>query len=149
MPACAGICQHERASSPLRRSRYDSGSGHSLRSETPWFPRSRPPLAIRCPSATIRQDHSLSQAPVATPASLPRSHLRRLLPPLTACRLHFAPAPARRTRPLETIGVDDGYLGCAFPDGYAQTPLGLRCSLSSRRSRIFFQQSHTLMAALF
>jgi len=56
--------------------------------------RSRPPLAIRCPSTTIRQNHSLSQAPVATPAALPRSHLRQLLPPLVACRLHSTSAPA-------------------------------------------------------
>ena len=44
-------------------------------------------------SPTIRQDRSLSQAPVATPATLPRYHLRRLLPSLTACSLHSAPAP--------------------------------------------------------
>lgn len=55
----------------------------SLRSETAWFTRYRPSLAIRRPSATIRQDRSLSQAPVATPAALPRYHRRRLLPPLT------------------------------------------------------------------
>jgi hypothetical protein len=48
---------------------------------------------------------SLSQALVATPAALPRFHLRRLLPPLTACRLHSAPAPARRTRLLESVGA--------------------------------------------
>lgn len=107
-PADAGGCQRERASSPLRRSRSDSGSGLSLRSETACLPCSRTPLAIRCPSATIRQDCSLSPTPAATPASLPHSRLRRLLPPLTACRLHFAPAPARRTRPLELVGVDDG-----------------------------------------
>ena len=116
--------------------RYDFGSGPSLRSETAWFPRSRTPLATRCPSATIRQDHSLSQAPVATSAALPRSHLRRLLPPLTACRLHFAPAPTRRICPLEALGIDVSYLGFAFHAGYAQMPLGLRCSLSLRRSRL-------------
>jgi len=74
----------------------------SLRSETAGFTRYRPSLAIRRQSTTIRKDRSLSQAPVATPAALPRSHLRRLLPPLTACRLHSAAAPARRTRPLES-----------------------------------------------
>jgi len=70
--------------SALRRSRSDSGSVRSLRLETAWFTRYRPSLAIRRPSATIRQDRSLSQAPVATPAALPRYHLHRLLPPLTA-----------------------------------------------------------------
>ena len=105
MPADAGSFERERAGSPLRRSRSDSGSGHSLRSETPWFQRSRTPLAIRRPSTTIRQDRSRSQALVATPAALPRFHLRRLLPPLTACRLHSAPAPARRTRLLESVGA--------------------------------------------
>ena len=85
----------------------------SLRSETAWFTRYRPSLAIRRPSATIRQDRSPSQAPVATPAALPRCHLRRLLPPLTACRLHSAPAPARRTRPLEP--KDGGEVSEAAP----------------------------------
>jgi hypothetical protein len=58
-------------------------------------------------------------------------------------------APARRIRTFETLGIEDGYKGYAFGSGYAQTPLGFRCSLSLRRSRIFFQQSHTLMAASF
>lgn len=39
--------------------RFDSGSGRSVRSETAWLPRSLPLLAIRRPSATIRQDRSL------------------------------------------------------------------------------------------
>ena len=95
MPAEAGFFFRERAGSSLRSFHSDSGSGHSLRSETPWLQRYRLPLAIRRPSTTIRQDRSPSQAPVATPAALPRFHLRRLLPSLMACRLHSAPAPAR------------------------------------------------------
>ena len=114
----------------------DSGLTPSPRFRAP--SRYRPSLAIRRPSTTIRQDRSLSQAPVATPAALPRYHLRRLLPPLTACRLHSAPAPARRIRPLES--KDEVRSAGLRPPrfGYAQTPLGLRCSLSLRRSRDFF-----------
>jgi hypothetical protein len=37
MPADAGIFQRERAGSSLRRFSSDFGSGHSLRSETPWL----------------------------------------------------------------------------------------------------------------
>jgi len=89
-------------------------TGHSLRSETAWFPRSRPPLAIRRPSATIRQDRFWSQAPVATPATLPHFHRRRLLPPLMACRLHSAPAPARRALSL----LEEGKVSRAAPSAF-------------------------------
>jgi hypothetical protein len=37
VPADADISKHERASSPLLRSRYDSGSGPSLRLEIAWL----------------------------------------------------------------------------------------------------------------
>ena len=76
----------------------------SLRSETAWFTRYRPSLAIRRPSATVRQDRSPSQAPVATRAALPRYHLRRLLPPLTA--VACTPLPrlrAERSRSFEKV----------------------------------------------
>ena len=80
--------------STLRRSRYDSGSRPFAAVRDGLVPRSQPPLAIRRLSATIRQDRSPSQAPGATPAALPRSHRRRLLPPLTAAA--YTPLPHLR-----------------------------------------------------
>jgi hypothetical protein len=111
MPASAGILPAlasalDPPALPLR-----FGSNRSLRSETAWFPRSRPPLANRRPSATIRQDRTLSQAPGATPAALPRSHRRRLLPPLRI----FAGTPLPRLRAEHTRSGEAGQFqpGCA------------------------------------
>jgi hypothetical protein len=87
-------------------------------------PRSRPPMAIRRPGTTIRQDRSRSQAhrsrhrrPCRAPAGTDSFlHSRPVA-------LRSAPTPARRPFPLD-------------PKGDAQTPLGCRCSLSLHRSRI-------------
>jgi hypothetical protein len=60
-------------------------------------------LAAASRDASPKRDpsrgHSLSKGQVATPAALPRSRLRRLLPPLSPSSLHFVPAPWRRASP--------------------------------------------------
>ena len=113
MPAGAGIfsssrfrARHSGAPAPI------PARVRSLRSETAWFTRYRPSLAIRRPSATIRQDRSPSQAPVATPAALPRYHLRRLLPPLTA--VACTPLPRLRAERSRSYENGFGQPGCAL-----------------------------------
>lgn len=97
--------RHSGASAPI------PSRVRSLRSETAWFTRYRPSLAIRRPSATIRQDRSPSQATVATPTALPRYHLRRLLPSLTAVACTSLPhLRAERSRYFEGSGQP----GCAL-----------------------------------
>ncbi len=74
----------------------------SLRSETAWFrAHSRLwRLVVRArPLARIAP----SQARDATPAALPRSHRRRLLPPLPPAP-PLRPRPPRRTQPLDPRG---------------------------------------------
>lgn len=115
--------------------RYDSGSGRSVRSETAWLPRSLPLLAIRRPSATIRQDRSLRrlrsrhQRPCRASAVADSSLRSRPLAftPLRTCATHTSARTGIRDRP--------GFASRLIR--FAQTPLGLRCSLSLRRSRDF------------
>ena len=102
------------------RSRARSGapastpaSVHSLRSETAWFRadgRLWRFVARARPFARIAPGRRLA---VATPAALPRSHRRRLLPPLMARRLHSTPAPARRTCSLDNLVRSSARLGSA------------------------------------
>jgi len=106
-----------------KRRIQDAGRGRNFLARasavgTPVLPAPIPALAIRCgrrrlgyrahgrlwryvararPFARIAPTRRLA---VATPAALPRSHLRRLLPPLLACRLHSALAPMRRALSL-------------------------------------------------
>lgn len=136
------VLPHSSGGTPQRP---DAGQGR-----LGWRERVRPPLRCSAPTAapatrcrrrrlgsaltaasgdsSSGHDHSpgslpVAGSPVATPAALPRSRRRRLLPPLPACRLRSAPTPARRPVPLD-------------PGGDAQPPLGCRCSLSLHRSRI-------------
>ena len=51
------------------------------------------------PKRDPSRGHALSWGQVATPVALPRSRLRRLLPPLPPSSLHFEPAPRRRALP--------------------------------------------------
>ena len=101
----------------------DSGSGCSLRSETPWLPRSRPLLAIRRPSATIRQDRSLRrlrsrhQRPCRASAGADSSLLSRPLA-CTPLRLCATDAPAR------TVADDPAGFAARLVRA-AQAPLGL------------------------
>ena len=104
MPACAEIFQRERSRAPLRCSRFDSGSrpfaavGRRLGSRA--HGRLWRYVARARPFGRIAPGRRLA---VATPAALPRSHRRRLLPPLMARRLHSTPAPARRTCSLDNL----------------------------------------------
>lgn len=110
-----------------------SGSGRSVHSETAWLLRSLPLLAIRRPSATIRQDRSLRrlrsrhQRPCRASTVADSSLRSRPLAftPLRTCATH--------TSARTGIGVRPGFASRLIR--FAQTPLGLRCSLSLRRSR--------------
>jgi hypothetical protein len=123
MPAGAGILSAFASAfdAPLLPLRY--GARLSLRSETASFPRSQPPLAGSRPSATSRQDRALSQVPGATPAALPRFHVRRLLPSLAA----VACTPLRA---CATTAIAHGrgrfQPGCAlpFPDTLSRRAAG-------------------------
>jgi hypothetical protein len=52
--------------------------------------------------------------------------------------LAFTPLRTRATRASARTGIDDRQGFASRLIRFAQTPLGLRCSLSLRRSRIFF-----------
>jgi len=145
-PLCFRCCSHRRtpcnAPTPARGSLVStSGIGPPLRCSAPTSApaircgRRRLGSALTAASGDSSSEHDRSPgslpvagSPVATPAALPRSRRRRLLPPLPACRLRSAPAPARWPVPLD-------------PEGDAQTPLGCRCSLSLHRSRIRSERS--------
>ena len=95
---------------------------------------------------TIRQDRSPSQAPVATPAALPRYHLHRLLPPLppVAC----TPLPHLRADRSRSFEMGQSQPGCALR---VSETLKRRWASDARsrlhRSRIRSEQSHTQRAA--
>ena len=108
--------------------RSDFGSGLSLRAETAWL-RAHGRLwrfVVRArPFARIASARGLS---VATPAALPRSRRRRLLPSLRP--IAFAPLPrlrAARSRSTREVTLRRRW--------------GCRCSLSLHRSRICSEQS--------
>ena len=87
--------------------RFDSGSSRSMRSETAWLPRSRPLLAIRRPSATIRQDRSLRklrsrhQRPYRASTAADSSLLSRpfAFTPLRTCAPHTSARTINDNRP--------------------------------------------------
>ena len=123
------------AVAPLRLTAF------SLRSETACLPFAGRLWRYVAQARPFARLVSVRKGPSTTPAALPHSRRCRLLPPLTAFRLHAAPAPAR-DQPTGIVSR------LRPPFSNAQTPLGLRCSLSSRRSRIRSQQSHTQREAL-
>lgn len=98
-------------------------SVHSLRSETAWFPRSRPPLAIRRPSATIRQDRFRSQTRGCDTGGL------TALPPSPTPPSAHGLSPALHSRNCAAHVL-------ARQLGFAQEPPGFWGSLSLPRSRI-------------
>lgn len=98
----------------------------SLRSETAWF-RAISDLWRFVAPATSRQDRTLSQAPGATPAALPRSHRRRLLPLLTA--VAYTPLPHLRADRARLIsGTRSSAAGLAMLPRLASPSKGLNLS---------------------
>lgn len=98
-----------------------------------------PALAAASGDSSPGRDHSPgslpSQAALATPAALTRVRCRRLVASLTASRLHSA-SHLRNAHPART-GIRDRPGFASRLIRFAQTPLGLRCSLSLRRLRDF------------